>query len=129
MYKIKSLKSYLAIASGLIITLFGVFWINTLGVFEMIFGVEIANKYIYPFFGTVLEWLAFIAIFIIIGLIIMATVSYIRNHGKPDKPSDEAIAIKGLIDEIKGLRQDMKNQGGCKYIEPTKSKPPKEGER
>jgi uncharacterized membrane protein len=101
--EIKSAKELLIRLSGLILLLFGVFFVSQLGVAEMIFGEGIANSIIYPIVGTVIQWLAIIAFFVIIGLMFQAVVSYIRNRGKPKPKSPELVAIEALTEKIDKL--------------------------
>ena len=80
-----------------------------------------ATKYITPAVDWITQWAVIITVVIIIGLLIFVIANYIFNRCKPDKPSDEVQAIKSLsqqlvqkdeslINEIKGLREDLRNK-------------------
>jgi multisubunit Na+/H+ antiporter MnhB subunit len=100
MYRIRKLKTLLAIIAGLIIAIFGIWTFARLGLIKMIFGENIATQNIYPMLDMILGILATIAIVVILVLIVMAIISYIKYHGKPEEPSEELVAIRELIEEI-----------------------------
>jgi len=76
----------------------------------MIFGNEMANEFIYPLFSHIVQWVAIVAIFTIAGIGIAAIINFIRNYGKPSKPSPELKAMNDLLQEIKGMREDWRKK-------------------
>ena len=123
MPKINTLPKLIAFISALAIAFFNVIpWYKAV-VMVVISDNVTATRYITPIVDWITQWAVIITIAIIIGLLIFGIANYIINRRKLDKPSDEVQAIKSLskqlvqkdeslINEIKGLREDLRNKGG-----------------
>lgn len=116
MPKIKSFKKLLASLGGLVLALLGIVYVGQMGVLKMIFGEAIANT-LYSIMHSAIQFLSYIAVIIIIGLMIWCIYSYFQNRGKLGEPSDEVKAInkgmeairKDIKEEFEKFRADMKN--------------------
>jgi len=122
MPKFKTLWGLLAFQSSLVLALLGIVYIAQVGVVAMIFGEHMAFTYIYPILSVGIQILSYLAIVAILYLMGWSVVSYVKNRGKPDKPSEIIQAINALTDEIVKLRKDVK-EGACKYVKPESDKP------
>lgn len=83
------------------------------GLVEMMFGEYIAHTYIYPILSVAIQIQSYVAIAAIFYLMGWGVVSYIKNRGKTDEPSEGVQAINELGEKLTRLL-DIQKKGSNK---------------
>jgi hypothetical protein len=68
----------------------------------MMFGEQTANT-LYIVLGIIIQILAYGSVAVIVGVGVWGVYSFWKNHGKPDKPSEELLAIRAIGDKLDKL--------------------------
>jgi hypothetical protein len=121
MPKINTLDKLVAFVALLVLTFINIIPNYKGEVAVLIAGNDTAQNIINPTVNWITQWAVVITTVVIFLLFIYAIISFVINKCKPDKLSDETMAIRdlsskieirdnALIQEIKGLRGDLTNK-------------------
>ncbi len=95
----------IASLAGLALAIVGIYGIVQIGIIERIAGEGMANETIYPFLGNIIQWVAVIAIVVIVYVGIKLIVNYIRNRKR--NRNEEVATLSTLSTQIQNMHTDL----------------------